>query len=282
MSCVPAPLESGHPAPVRPWRRCGSELPVPVRPISSGGGPSWRQERADLPFPVWRCLRPPGAERERQRVLRGHGRPGGQPAHRAAGRGARGPGGGCGGTAGLYAGRAARLTRPGRGGAVVHGGAAEHGRWGHRPRRLPAGTGGAVGDPVLEDAPAFDIAAQTAEAQAAQFGYNNDFVGFLPLGARRALLVVNHEYTNEELMFPGWTRKTATDEQRRIALMAHGMSVVQIERAGRTTSGCSPMTVAGTTGGSPRRHRSPSPARRGGRICSRPRSIPRAPRHWGR
>ena len=90
------------------------------------------------------------------------------------------------------------------------------------------------GDPVLEDAPAFDIANQSAQAQAAQFGYNNDFVGFLRLGARRALLVVNHEYTNEELMFPGWTRKTATDEQRRIALMAHGMSVVQIERAGRT------------------------------------------------
>ena len=90
------------------------------------------------------------------------------------------------------------------------------------------------GDPILEGAPAFDIAAQSAEAQAAQFGYNNDFVGFLPLGDRRALLVVNHEYTNEELMFAGWTPQTATDEQRRIAVMAHGMSVVQIERVGRT------------------------------------------------
>ena len=62
------------------------------------------------------------------------------------------------------------------------------------------------GDPVLENSPAFDIAAQTAQAQAAQFGYNNDFVGFLRLDGRRALLVVNHEYTNEKLMFPGWTR----------------------------------------------------------------------------
>ena len=89
------------------------------------------------------------------------------------------------------------------------------------------------GEPMLENGPAFDITAQTAEAQVAQFGYNNDFVGFLRLDDRRALLVVNHEYTNEVLMFPGWTPKTATDEQRRIALMAHGMSVVQIERAGR-------------------------------------------------
>ncbi len=61
------------------------------------------------------------------------------------------------------------------------------------------------GDPVLANAPDFDIAAQTAQAQAGQFGYNNDFVGFLPLGGRRALLVVNHEYTNEKLMFPEWT-----------------------------------------------------------------------------
>jgi len=90
------------------------------------------------------------------------------------------------------------------------------------------------GDPILDGAPEFDIANQSADAQAEQFGYNNDFIGFLPLGKRRALLVVNHEYTNEELMFSGWTPETATDEQRRITLAAHGMSVVQIERVGRT------------------------------------------------
>src|SRR3712207_9140374 len=59
------------------------------------------------------------------------------------------------------------------------------------------------GDPVEEGAPEFDVDAQTAEAQAKQFGYNCDFIGFLPLGRRRALLVVNHEYTNEQLMFSG-------------------------------------------------------------------------------
>ena len=64
------------------------------------------------------------------------------------------------------------------------------------------------GDPVLPGAPAFDPARQSAAAQKMQFGYNNDFLGYLPMpGAanpsQHGLLVVNHEYTNEELMFPG-------------------------------------------------------------------------------
>ena len=61
------------------------------------------------------------------------------------------------------------------------------------------------GDRLFADSPEFDPTAQTAEAQRRQFGYNNDFVGFVPLeGATdRGLLCVNHEYTNEHLMFPG-------------------------------------------------------------------------------
>jgi secreted PhoX family phosphatase len=92
------------------------------------------------------------------------------------------------------------------------------------------------GDPVLPGAPAFDLHAQSAERQARQFGFNNDFLGVLPFGGGdRALLVANHEYTNEELMFPGFTGQEAlTVEQVRIAMAAHGMSVVELERAGRT------------------------------------------------
>ncbi|PMR60848.1 phosphatase [Verrucosispora sp. ts21] len=93
------------------------------------------------------------------------------------------------------------------------------------------------GDPVVPGAPAFDLRRQTAAAQARQFGYNNDFVGVLPLdkGGRRALLVVNHEYTNEELMFPGFTSHEAlTVEQVKVAMAAHGMSVVEIERVAGT------------------------------------------------
>ena len=37
------------------------------------------------------------------------------------------------------------------------------------------------GDPVLPGAPAFDPLKQTAAAQKQQFGYNNDFLGYLPM-----------------------------------------------------------------------------------------------------
>ena len=93
------------------------------------------------------------------------------------------------------------------------------------------------GDPVLPGAPRLDVRNQTAARQAKQFGYNNDFVGVLPLDdrGRRALLVVNHEYTNEELMFPGFTSHDAlTVEQVRTAMAAHGMSVVELERVDDT------------------------------------------------
>ncbi|GLK57494.1 secreted PhoX family phosphatase [Methylopila capsulata] len=98
------------------------------------------------------------------------------------------------------------------------------------------------GDPLFPGAPAFDPLTQTAEKQRLQFGYNNDFVGFVPLdgSADRGLLVVNHEYTNEELMFPGLRRQDSkqaafagmTRELVDIEMAAHGGSVVEIARAG--------------------------------------------------
>ncbi|WP_222722342.1 PhoX family protein [Actinomadura alba] len=89
------------------------------------------------------------------------------------------------------------------------------------------------GDPVVPGAPAFSFDGQTAAAQERQFGYNNDYVMFMPLTRDRALLWVNHEYTNEELMFRGYKGgDTATEEQIKIALAAHGGSIVEIERIG--------------------------------------------------
>ncbi|GAA5068492.1 hypothetical protein HNP84_008392 [Thermocatellispora tengchongensis] len=104
---------------------------------------------------------------------------------------------------------------------------------------VPAGYESAVvvawGDPVLPGAPEFDFDNQTAEAQAKQFGYNCDYVTFFPMGANRGLLWVNHEYTDEALMFRGYTDGTAaTEEQIKIGLAAHGGSVVEIERVGRS------------------------------------------------
>ncbi|GLU47742.1 PhoX family protein [Nocardiopsis ansamitocini] len=91
------------------------------------------------------------------------------------------------------------------------------------------------GDPVVPGAPAFDFTAQTAEAQAKQFGYNADYVTFVKIDGRRGLLWVNHEYTNENLMFSGYTDGADADlEQIKIAMAAHGGSVVEVERVGRT------------------------------------------------
>jgi len=127
------------------------------------------------------------------------------------------------------------------------------------------------GDPVLPGAPAFDFENQTADAQAVQFGYNNDFVGLVPLpgggssGAERFLMVVNHEYSAEPLMFRGYDAADPTDEQIRIGLAAHGMSVVVVERNratgqmtavldpqyNRRITGTSALTVDGPAAGSP-------------------------------
>jgi secreted PhoX family phosphatase len=93
------------------------------------------------------------------------------------------------------------------------------------------------GDPVEPDAPAFRLDRQSAYSQSKQFGYNNDFLAVLPLDrhGERALLVANHEYTNENLMFPGFTTLDAlTVDQLKVAIAAHGLSVVELERVGRT------------------------------------------------
>jgi secreted PhoX family phosphatase len=96
------------------------------------------------------------------------------------------------------------------------------------------------GDKVLPGAPEFDPLKQSASAQALQFGYNNDYLGFIPLNgaADHGLLVVNHEYTNEELMFPGIGQqdtkeaafKQMTKELAEIEMMAHGGSVLEVKR----------------------------------------------------
>jgi secreted PhoX family phosphatase len=94
------------------------------------------------------------------------------------------------------------------------------------------------GDPLFADAPPFDPLKQSAAAQLKQFGYNNDYIAFFPLDAsgERGLLCVNHEYTNEEIMFPGLARQDLlcfpdmTAELVEIEMAAHGVSIVEIAR----------------------------------------------------
>lgn len=97
------------------------------------------------------------------------------------------------------------------------------------------------GEPILRGAPAFDPDKQTAKAQAGQFGYNNDFLSLLPLRRERGrqVLVANHEYTDEILMFKGYDAANPTREQVEIAWAAHGLSVVVVEeerRSGKLTA----------------------------------------------
>ncbi|HEV7253041.1 MAG TPA: PhoX family phosphatase [Mesorhizobium sp.] len=97
------------------------------------------------------------------------------------------------------------------------------------------------GDPIFAGAPEFDPRSQTAEKQARQFGYNNDYIGLVPLPgetdtSERALLVAQHEYTTEELMFPGMTVQDDEDfakmtrELVDVEMMAHGGSIVEIRK----------------------------------------------------
>lgn len=111
------------------------------------------------------------------------------------------------------------------------------------------------GDPLFADSPAFDPLNLTVAGQERQFGYNNDFVAFMPLprGSKNSghgLLCVNHEYTNARLMFSGlltsaqlaFERVTGTfyesvfgppyaltRDQVEIEMAAHGHSVVEIQ-----------------------------------------------------
>ncbi len=121
------------------------------------------------------------------------------------------------------------------------------------------------GDPITADAPEFDPENQTEAAQEQQFGYNCDFVGFLPLpvgsdSSDRGLLTVNHEYTNPNIMFSDYDAENPdpTKDQVDVELAAHGVTVIEIERNSdgtwapvldsqynRRYTAKSPMTISG-------------------------------------
>jgi uncharacterized protein len=99
------------------------------------------------------------------------------------------------------------------------------------------------GDPVLPGSPDFDPQTQTPAKQATQFGYNNDYLGYIPLDGKsdHGLLCVNHEYTNEELMFPSLPGRqdlrtvrfaNMTKELADIEIAAHGGAVIEIRKTG--------------------------------------------------
>ena len=96
------------------------------------------------------------------------------------------------------------------------------------------------GDPIAKDA-TFDPAAVNADNQSKQFGYNCDFIGYLPLPAgsgnsEHGLLCVNNEYPDPHIMWHGLTEDDAatkaTEDQIRAMQAAWGHTVVEIKKEG--------------------------------------------------
>ncbi len=118
------------------------------------------------------------------------------------------------------------------------------------------------GDPVLPDAPKFDVAKQSGAAQRGQFGFNNDFAGLLarrwtaePLPAGDQLRVRHPQF-----MFPGYNADAPTREQFDVEIAAIGMGVVEVERTpqglkpvmgryNRRITADTPMTLTGPAAG---------------------------------
>ncbi len=95
------------------------------------------------------------------------------------------------------------------------------------------------GDPVFTNAPEFNPYNQTPASQAQQFGYNNDFVAYLPLAhtsnhSKLGLLVVNHEFVNSTMMHPGSPSAfNLTKQQIDTEIFAHGLSILEIQKQKR-------------------------------------------------
>ncbi|MGL6210771.1 MAG: PhoX family protein, partial [Paracoccaceae bacterium] len=94
------------------------------------------------------------------------------------------------------------------------------------------------GDPMKAGDSAIDVAAMDAAQQANRFGYNCDFVAYMPLprGSQTSdhgLLCVNNEYVSFNVMFPGLTEDDSAKlsaEQVALCNMAIGHSIVEIKR----------------------------------------------------
>lgn len=87
------------------------------------------------------------------------------------------------------------------------------------------------GDPMFTDAPSFTPEQQTAEAQAQQFGYNNDFIGFVAIDDDHAVLCVNHEYSATRDMFPKAQRIRGSAARIKTEMASQGNSIVALKRS---------------------------------------------------
>ena len=98
----------------------------------------------------------------------------------------------------------------------------------------------AWGDPMKASQEAFDMTKLDAATQAERFGYNCDFVAFMPLpkgsnSSDHGLLCVNNEYVSANVMFDGITEdnagKTLSKEQVALCNMAIGHSIIEVKKS---------------------------------------------------
>jgi uncharacterized protein len=119
------------------------------------------------------------------------------------------------------------------------------------------------GDPINGVSPAFaPDASNTAAEQALQWGMHNDGLVFFPMhrSAKRGLIVQNHEYTDDGLLFPDGVANW-TPEKTAKSLAAHGVSVIEVRRRSggweivresryaRRVTGSTPIMIGGPAAG---------------------------------
>ncbi len=121
------------------------------------------------------------------------------------------------------------------------------------------------GDPVgvAGQMPAFKPdASNTAAEQALQAGMHHDGMAFFPLdgGTRRGVLAMNHEYTDDGMLHTDGV-KTWSAEKAFKSMAAHGVSVIEVEKAdsgwkvvtpsryARRITARTPMRIAGPAAG---------------------------------
>lgn len=133
------------------------------------------------------------------------------------------------------------------------------------------------GDAMFDDAPAFDPWNQSGEAQARQFGTQNDFIAYFGEEGRsdRGILCVNNEFTFMMYQFPDFdpfsADESALARTARAAMEAVGVSILHVARgedgrwrvepgpATRRISATTPMRIAGPAAGHARMSTAASP-----------------------
>jgi uncharacterized protein len=134
------------------------------------------------------------------------------------------------------------------------------------PRRYTARILIAWGDPV-SDGPEFrPDASNSAFEQEWQWGMHNDGIVYFPIGgsSHHGLIVQNHEYTDDVLLFPDGTANWDQEKTNK-SLAAHGVGVIEVRKNSngrwrvvrpsefaRRITGHTPIRIGGPAAGDPR------------------------------